>query len=236
MSIKFSILLYSKYSEYSLQLINLIKDSNIDFVNKFNFKLLCVDSEKIRKRILQKNDFDIKVVPCILIVYDDGRLEKYEDLKAFEWTEQIISQFYPQLPPQPQQQVINTEQEIIDNYDDQIVQEQPPKVQKQKNQQKQKVKFQPKIPIKKQKSSNTNSTPIDEIETDDEQNDEIFNEENDENLFDENDNSEFNKTDPPNALSAKKNNLMSLATSMQKSRESFVEKTEKPKANFGGTR
>ena len=226
MSIKFSILLYSKYS---LQLIELIKNSNIDFVNNFNFKLLCVDSEKIRKRITQKNDFDIKVVPCILIAYNDGRLEKYEDLKAFEWVEQIILQFYPPMPPPPPQQVQQTIDENI--IEQPTIEQEQHQHQPRKTKQKQK---QTNSPIKKQKSSsNSNSTPIDEIETDNEYQD-------DENLDDLNemDNiDEFNKkSEPPNALNAKKNNLMSLATSMQKSRDSFVEKTEKPKGKFGGIR
>ena len=230
MSIKFSILLYSKYSDYSLQLIELIKNSNIDFVNNFNFKLLCVDSEKIRKRIIQKNDFDIKVVPCILIAYNDGRLEKYEDLKAFEWVEQVILQFYPPIPPPPlppQQPIHET---IDENIIDQEIVEKEQKPRKTKQKQKN-------SPIKKQKpSSNSNSTPIDEIETDNEQQDDDNLDDLDD-IGDMGDMDQFNKnSEPPNALNAKKNNLMSLATSMQKSRDSFVEKTEKPKAKFGGIR
>jgi hypothetical protein len=87
-----TILLYSKYSQTSQTLFNLIQSSGVDF--SF-LKPICVDNKNVRKRIQNDTRFDIKHVPCVLILYLDGRVEKYENHTVFEW----IKTF---LPPQPQ--------------------------------------------------------------------------------------------------------------------------------------
>jgi hypothetical protein len=104
-----TILLYSKYSQNSQNLFNLIQTSGIDF--SF-LKPICIDNKNIRKRIQSDTRFDIKQVPCVLILYPDGRVEKYENNTVFDW----IKTFFPK-----QQQVIEQpieEDESEDEFED----------------------------------------------------------------------------------------------------------------------
>ena len=86
-----TILLYSKYSQHSNQLMKIIDESNTDFIKNVNLTNLCVDNEIIRKRILNSKNIIVQIVPCILILYTDGGVEKYEGEDAFKWVEEIIS-------------------------------------------------------------------------------------------------------------------------------------------------
>ena len=44
------------------------------------------------------NNIDIKFVPCILVVYPDGGVEKYEGSAAFRWVESVVRQYAPEPP------------------------------------------------------------------------------------------------------------------------------------------
>ena len=262
MDIKFSVILYSKYSKFSKALIETMEKSNVDFVNQFQLKLLCIDNEVVRKRILNNKQIDIKTVPCILIVYNDGGVEKYEDTKAFEWVEQIIAQFAP--PPQPipaipqNQPILEEDIQVIQNIQNEdindvsvqqekAIKRQQNKIQKKqdqqqkiKNQQSQQLQIQ-NSQLRKQKASNitvnTNpsvpqNTSIDDLLLDDNENQDDFDMNNDDiDMYINDDPPTMNQVESTNALSVKRNDLMSLASSMQKSRDTFVEKTEKPKFN-----
>lgn len=266
MDIKFSVLLYSKYSKFSKELVNIIENSNVDFINKFKFKTLCIDNETIRKTIINSKNIDIKTVPVILIVYNDGGVEKYEDLKAFEWAENVISQFIPTNVLQtPIQQDIQTsfvdeqyqnDNDIINDDDKDLndisVQQQKMidkhqiKVQSKKLQQ-QKIKKEQSHKqniqtnqLRKQKANNVSvntnpsipqNTPLDELEIDEDEQ-EIFDENEDDDMIINKTPPTINQVESTNAMTVKKNDLMSLASSMQKSRDSFVEKTDRPKFNL----
>lgn len=82
-----SVLLYSKFSKNSDKLLNIIKESRIEF----NLQFVCIDNEKIRKQILQNNDIKVDLVPCILLIFSNGIIEKYDDIKAFQWVKDIIN-------------------------------------------------------------------------------------------------------------------------------------------------
>lgn len=92
---RLSVLLYSKYSSLSKNLMDMIQTSGVDFVNKFALQSLCIDNEKIRKRITQDDKIQVKSVPCLLIMFPDGGLEKYDGAHVFEWVEGIIRQYTP---------------------------------------------------------------------------------------------------------------------------------------------
>lgn len=92
------VLLYSKYSKHSKRYIEILKQSPIDFVSKVNLKTVCIDNEEVRQRILNSQKIDINYVPCILLVYPDGGVEKYEGGTAFKWAEEIIRSFAPPSP------------------------------------------------------------------------------------------------------------------------------------------
>ena len=98
-----SVLLYSKYSSLSKSLMNIIQTSGIDFTNQFSLQTLCIDNEKIRKRILKNKKIQVTSVPCILVIFPDGGVEKYDGNHAFEWVEDILKKIAPPPPPQPEQ-------------------------------------------------------------------------------------------------------------------------------------
>ena len=72
MSIKFTILLYSKYSKFSTNIISTVNQYQSIFVENFNMKTLCIDNENIRKRVLNSKKISITCVPSILVIYEDG--------------------------------------------------------------------------------------------------------------------------------------------------------------------
>ena len=99
----FNILLYSKYSNNSTRLLELLKTNNIK--EYLNLNLLCIDNENIRKRI-KLSDVEITNVPCLLVVMNKIQVEKYEGQQLHDW---IISKLQsnpqlmmnqPQTPPQ----------------------------------------------------------------------------------------------------------------------------------------
>lgn len=94
-----SVLLYSKYSSHSKQLMDLLRTLPTDLLN---LRHICVDNVDVRKKILQSKKIDIKIVPSILNVYPDGGVEKYEGVTAFKLIEELIRQNAP--PPQPEPQ------------------------------------------------------------------------------------------------------------------------------------
>lgn len=238
MSIKFTILLYSKYSKFSTNIISTINQYQNIFVENFNMKTLCIDNENIRKRILSSKKISITCVPSILVIYEDGGVEKYENTDAFNWIEEIIKRFMILQKQQEKESQNNIKQEELyfeedTNTDDPIIDDIPPqqkvKQQTQPKYKKSKINSEPKIQSNKNKQKQTkiptNKTSIEDLEDLEELDFE------DENLQE---NFEF-KPEPieqiesTNALSEKRNDLLSLAAEMQKSRDSFVENIDKPK-------
>jgi hypothetical protein len=105
-SSKYSVLLYSKYSAQSKHILDIISTSGINFGKTLN--LLCVDSKAIRNRIISNKKLNIQYVPCILTVYSNGFVEKFDGPNAFNWVNEVIVQLKPPQPPpqieQPQPQ------------------------------------------------------------------------------------------------------------------------------------
>uniref|UniRef100_A0A6C0JPM9 Thioredoxin domain-containing protein n=1 Tax=viral metagenome TaxID=1070528 RepID=A0A6C0JPM9_9ZZZZ len=113
MESQLSVLLYSKYSSLSKSLMNMIQTSGVDFTTKFSLQPLCIDNEEIRARILKNTQLQVTTVPCLLIIFPDGGIEKYDGARVFEWVEGIIRQFAPPPPPPPvrQQPSVPSEEE-----------------------------------------------------------------------------------------------------------------------------
>lgn len=258
MDIKFTCLIYSKYSDFSKKLLNIIENSGIDFINIFKIKLLCADNENIRKTILKSKTLDIKNVPCILLVYEDGKIEKYDDLNAFKWVDEIIQKIHQQKQleqDQIRQQQLQEEQTMQQLEQKQQNQNRQIKPQKAQAQVKQNIKSQKvdnrnkNAQVKNVQVKNIKKTSIDDLDFDDEQNQaEDIEEEQENNEYIDNDiiddentedsenevrkiitNQDNRQQEKPNALTAKRNDLMSLAASMQKSRESIDTKISKKK-------
>tara|TARA_Y100000389_G_scaffold61028_1_gene57150 strand:- start:5461 stop:6264 length:804 start_codon:yes stop_codon:yes gene_type:complete len=99
---QFSVLLYSKYSPLSKKILDIIQSSPVNLEQIVSLQTLCIDNEKVRKKIYQNKQIDITSVPCILVIFPDGGIEKYDGVPAFQWIEEILQKFAPP-PPQPQQ-------------------------------------------------------------------------------------------------------------------------------------
>lgn len=104
-----SVLLYSKYSPMSKKLTAFMQGSQVDFTRAVSLQTLCIDNKQIRERIQKNEQLDITSVPCILVIFPDGGIEKYDGAHAFEWIEQIITKFTP--PPQPVQPLLQQKME-----------------------------------------------------------------------------------------------------------------------------
>ena len=96
-----SVLLYSKYSSLSKNLMDMMNRSGVDFNNKFSLQTLCIDNEEIRNRIIKNKKIEVTTVPCLLLIFLDGGIEKYDGVNIFEWVKGIIRQFAPPPPPPP---------------------------------------------------------------------------------------------------------------------------------------
>ena len=93
------ICLYSKFSNSSKEFVESSGDLPINFV--------CIDNKEVRNRVISDSKLKITFVPCILSVFSDGRLEKFEGVDAFKWLENIKSQ--TQTSEQKEQPVKPTE-------------------------------------------------------------------------------------------------------------------------------
>lgn len=114
-----SVLLYSKYSPNSKRLLELIKEVPYDFLTKANINLFCIDNHEIRKRVIKSTKLEINIVPCILNVYSDGGVEKYDGENAFKWIEEIMRQLNP--GPSPEQQELLRQQELIQKQQEELM-------------------------------------------------------------------------------------------------------------------
>ena len=133
MELQYSILLFSKYSPQCGKFIDMISKSGVNFTN---LKSLCIDNEQVRKRVLNNKQFNIKIVPSVLLIYSNGNVETYEGVNAFNWAGGIIEQFSPPQQPQPPPQQ---------------AQYQPPPQQAQYQPPLQQAQYQPPPPVQHQK-------------------------------------------------------------------------------------
>jgi hypothetical protein len=119
---QYSVFLYSKYSSFCKRIFDTFATNNIDTdkLSSIRFHTLCIDNDKIRKRIVENAKIEVESVPCILSIYTNGGVEKYEGGHAFKWVESLVSKIAPPPPPQPMQppppppQPIPTKQPIED--------------------------------------------------------------------------------------------------------------------------
>ena len=95
------VLLYSKYSPHSVNLLNYISSAPINLSHTIGLNMLCIDNEDVRNRIKNTKAIQISVVPSVLVVYPTGGVEKYEGVNAFKWIEETITGLLPTPPPQP---------------------------------------------------------------------------------------------------------------------------------------
>lgn len=106
------IYLYSKYSAYCTSFNELISNSGIDYIIP-----VCIDNKDVRIKILSNNTLAINLVPCILFVYPNGSIEKYEGDSAFLWINDLISKSQPVVQNQPVEtfveEILEEKEEIV---------------------------------------------------------------------------------------------------------------------------
>jgi hypothetical protein len=101
--------LYSKFSVNSKNFLDLMNNNNIDYVIP-----VCIDNKDMRNRIISSS-YQIQYVPCLLLIYGSGSIEKYEGEMAFRWLTEIINNLKKNkeeevLPKEPEQTPIVIEQ------------------------------------------------------------------------------------------------------------------------------
>lgn len=84
-------LLFSKYSSACDTIIDEIQTLPQDILDNLNINLLCIDNSKIRRRI-KSSKFSPILVPTILTIDQQGLVDKFEGLYAFNW----VKQYKPQ--------------------------------------------------------------------------------------------------------------------------------------------
>jgi hypothetical protein len=89
------VLMYSKYSkrcESILQLMNPVMD----------FRKICIDHDEVRKLVLKdEKKYQVQTVPCILVFYSSGVMNKYEGNDAFRWVSETIGRMQTISAPPP---------------------------------------------------------------------------------------------------------------------------------------
>jgi hypothetical protein len=98
---QYSVFLYSKFSPNCKRIMDMMRQSGVDFGTQLKLQFLCIDNNQVRARVMSNESMDISMIPCILIVYPNGGVEKYEAAHAFKWVEEMISRLKPPPPPQP---------------------------------------------------------------------------------------------------------------------------------------
>jgi hypothetical protein len=108
---KYCILLYSNYSQASIDLLTYIKGLPLDFPKITGMTMICVDHEQFRDT-LQKNG--IEYVPTLLVEYYKGATpiqtkQKFERNYIYMWIDQVMKALHFEWPQAPDQQPVGQE-------------------------------------------------------------------------------------------------------------------------------
>ncbi len=95
------VLLYSKYSPRCKQIVGALHTAPVNLMSVIGLTLVCVDNEDIRSKIQSATSVEVSSVPTVLMVYNNGGVEKYEGERAFMWVDQTVKQLAPPPPPAP---------------------------------------------------------------------------------------------------------------------------------------
>lgn len=83
------VVLYSKYSPQCRRILQVYDEHSMDYI-----RLICIDNANIRKRI-SASKLGISTVPCVLLVYPDRKVEKFDGQGVMDWIMQQIRQNTP---------------------------------------------------------------------------------------------------------------------------------------------
>jgi hypothetical protein len=85
----------------SSKLMSALSTCPVDLSTTVGIRPVCIDNEDIRRQILKDKKIEINSVPCVLIAYNTGSVEKYEGSNAFQWIEETVSKYMPKPSAQP---------------------------------------------------------------------------------------------------------------------------------------
>ena len=100
-----NVLLYSKYSPLSQGLITNLGRLPPEVLNAVSIRQVCIDHKAIRARIEQNTKIHIDLIPCLLVVYPNGTVEKYEGSDSLHWVNETVSKLMPPEPEMAQQPI-----------------------------------------------------------------------------------------------------------------------------------
>lgn len=92
---KFCILVYSNFSQSSIDLIEYILSLPIDFPTIAGITMFNVDSAEAKKSCIQNG---IDHVPCLLIEYYNGVKQKLEKENIYSWISQMLASLRVEIP------------------------------------------------------------------------------------------------------------------------------------------
>jgi hypothetical protein len=82
-----------------------------------DYRKVCIDNEDIRRAVIRdEKNYNIKEVPCIFVIFSNGRMDKFEGVDAFEWVRETLNSMRrlsedlltPSPPPAPPSSPLHT--------------------------------------------------------------------------------------------------------------------------------
>jgi hypothetical protein len=93
---KYCVLLYSNYSQASIDLLEYIKGLPLEFPKVTGMTMICIDNDNF-KSVLQKNG--IEYVPTLLVEYYGGTTkQKFERDYIYMWIDQVMKALHFEWP------------------------------------------------------------------------------------------------------------------------------------------
>lgn len=87
------IVLFSKYSNACQSLLELYDEHLMSTI-----KFVCIDNASIRKRFMEDPTLQIRQVPCVLFVYPQNKIEKFEGTNVTKWLYDKLKSYLPAPP------------------------------------------------------------------------------------------------------------------------------------------
>lgn len=107
---KIAIYLYSKYSIHCQRLASLFE------YLPFKIENICIDNKNIKESILSSSKIRVNSVPCLLFVYENGIIEKYEGSETFNLVNEITKAQQKSIPGEKNMKKVKFEKHVEKRY------------------------------------------------------------------------------------------------------------------------
>lgn len=107
---KFCVLLYSNYSQASVNLMSYIKRLPLDFPTVVGLTMVNIDNPDF-KAVVQEHG--IEYVPTLLVEYYDGTRQKFDRDYIYLWITRVINALRFELPQATEPQFIQEQAELL---------------------------------------------------------------------------------------------------------------------------